>query len=412
MASGESVIQDVIIPWEEPALKEEKPRRRIKSMFIMIASAMTLACIGLAILIVIQRNTNSVQSETHLLIVDNGKAESPTKNSGIDKSRLRPSDAPTVSPLNGKPKDDPFGTLFTSQASSDYPSFPSANPSSTPACSRVYAEPPPLPGKKGAGMILADEGKTGSWVENLPKIILLRPYWNYNWGLERIDEQPDDIEFVPMLWGGRNKMFAESKLLTDLVPSIQNGTIKRLFGFNEPDLSSQADMPYRRALNLWHKLEDMNLPLASPSCAYPAGEWMRSFMANATETCKRVDWVGVHWYGGPNFKSFQNDMLLYHKLYGLPIVITEFAAADWGATTVEDNQYSPETVLDFMKQALPWLEQQEWVAGYAWFNFQTTSVFGTSSALFDAGGKLNALGRFYASVRTNRPRGDQTIEFE
>jgi hypothetical protein len=40
---------------------------------------------------------------------------------------------------------------------------------------------PPLPGKKGIGMTLRPEGSKGSWVEHLPKIIELNPYWNHCW---------------------------------------------------------------------------------------------------------------------------------------------------------------------------------------------------------------------------------------
>jgi hypothetical protein len=58
-----------------------------------------------------------------------------------------------------------------------------------------------LPGKKGIAFTLRDRDQPGSWVENLPKVKVLNPYWNYNWGPHRIQEQPNDIEFVPMIWG-------------------------------------------------------------------------------------------------------------------------------------------------------------------------------------------------------------------
>ena len=168
-------------------------------------------------------------------------------------------------------------------------------------------------------------------------------------------------------------------------------------------------MPVQLALDRWPLLESVNLPLTSPSCTQPSGEWMTAFMANATRICKRVDWVGVHWYGGANFASFVTRMTEFYKLYGRPIIITEFAPADWSATTVGNNRHSRSAVLAFMKQALPWLESQDWIAGYAWFSFEITQAAGTSSALFDQQGKLTACGRYYASVRTDNPQGDQSI---
>jgi hypothetical protein len=50
-------------------------------------------------------------------------------------------------------------------------------------------------------MTLREEGRNGSWIENIPKIIQLKPYWNFSCGTTRIAAQPADIEFVPMLWG-------------------------------------------------------------------------------------------------------------------------------------------------------------------------------------------------------------------
>jgi Glycosyl hydrolase catalytic core len=280
----------------------------------------------------------------------------------------------------------------------------------TPACTNQYPTPPTLPGKKGAAFTLRAEGQMGSWVENLPKVLLLNPYWNYDWGMVRIDAQPDDIEFVPMVWGASDPDQLHQRLQEHVVPYIESGQVKRLFGFNEPDLRSQANMNVRQALNLWPELEFVNISLATPSCAKPAGPWMKAFMANVTQSCKRADWVGVHWYGGTDFASFVSRITNYYELYRRPLVITEFGSADFTATTVENNQHSPAAVLAFMKQALPWLEAQYWIVGYVWFAFNITKPSGTSSALIDDQGNLTALGRFYASVRNELPEGDQSIE--
>jgi hypothetical protein len=62
-----------------------------------------------------------------------------------------------------------------------------------------------------------------------------------------------------------------------------------------------------------------------------------------------------------------------------------------------------------MKEVLPWLEKQDWVAGYAWFSFEHNESFGHTSSLFDKSGDLTALGRYYQSVTTQNPDGDQSI---
>jgi hypothetical protein len=94
-----------------------------------------------------------------------------------------------------------------------------------------------------------------------------------------------------------------------------------------------------------------------------------------------------------------------------PILVTEFAPADWQATTPEANKWSHNRVLDFAKQALPWLEQQDWIAGYAWFPFESSFPAGSTSALFDENGVITALGRYYASVTPDNIYGDQSIEY-
>jgi hypothetical protein len=280
----------------------------------------------------------------------------------------------------------------------------------TRACAAV-TPPPPFPGKKGAAFTLRDEGLKGSWLENIPKVVALEPYWNYGWGLELIDQQPDNIEFVPMVWGGRNPDRVQQKLTRQLLPLIASGKVKRLLGFNEPDEAEQSNMNTTDALEAWPILESTGLPLASPSCAQPAGRWMVEFMSIAEERCRRLDWISVHWYGGANVDAFKRAMQNIYELYGSrrPLLITEFAPADWRAETPAENKWSQADILAFMKQALPWLEETTWISGYAWFSFETSSAAGTSSALFDEQGALTACGRFYASVRTSNPAGDQTI---
>ena len=261
-------------------------------------------------------------------------------------------------------------------------------------------------------MTLRNEGEKGSWLQNLPRVIALEVHWNYSWGTRRIEEQPDDIEFVPMIWGSWNKDKTEQTINNLLTRHIESGKVKRLLGFNEPDKEKQANMPVERALQTWPVLESSGLPLVSPSAAQAMGPWLLDFMSESEQACNRVDWIGVHWYGGVNFKSFVDRMKSIHDLYDRPLLITEFAPADWKASTAADNRWSQADVLNFMKAALPWLEEQEWIAGYAWFPFSIKSSAGTSSALFDDNGNMTALGRYYASVRSDNPMGDQTIQID
>jgi Glycosyl hydrolase catalytic core len=192
---------------------------------------------------------------------------------------------------------------------------------------------------------------------------------------------------------------------------MNNTKIRRIIGFNEPDQKEQSNMKVKEAFDSWSRLEETGLPLISPSAAKPLGPWMKKFMIKIEEECRRVDWIGVHWYGPAVFSKFTKQMREIHAKFGRrPLLLTEFAVADHKSELRGYNRYNHSEVLEFMKLAIPWLEEQDWIAGYAWFSFKQSKLKGSSSALFDEdNGQLTALGRFYASVTTKNPMGNQTI---
>ena len=280
---------------------------------------------------------------------------------------------------------------------------------------RRYPAPKPFAGKKGVAIGLndsADPGKAANSIKHVAIMKSLRPYWNYGWSVVRSVIQPDDIEWVPMVWGGKDAATVKERIETNVLPHIQSGKVKRILGFNEPDSSSQSNVPVERALEIWPELVSTGVSVISPSCAHPASEWMKSFMSNATNTCKRVDWVAVHWYGSANFIAFRDRIRSYYHMYGRkPIIVTEFGVADYQTTTFEGNGNTREEVLSFMKQAVPWLETRSWVVGYAWFSHSITDIKGWTSALYYDDGQLTPLGQYYASVRKETPKGNQTIKW-
>jgi hypothetical protein len=273
-----------------------------------------------------------------------------------------------------------------------------------------------LPGKRGACFTLRQPGdkKGGTWKENLPKVANLKPYWNYSWGSEFIPEQKKFTasEFVPMTWGGRNAESLEARLKKDVLPAIKRRDVKRLLAFNEPDGKEQANMSPELALELWPQLEKLGIPLCSPSPVHPDRDWMTAFMKGVKDKQYRVDYIGVHSYGGTSAGAFKKKLQQVHQLYeGRPLMITEFAVADWNTKgDHKKNHHSPAKVLAFAKEVLPWMEQQDWIIGYAWFSFGMHQSQGYTSALIDDDGQLTALGKYYVSVTKDNPSGDQSIK--
>ena len=102
-------------------------------------------------------------------------------------------------------------------------------------------------------------------------------------------------------------------------------------------------------------------------------------------------------------------------MYGnIPLSITEFAPADWEARPTKSNQdvansFNRIQVLDFMKKAIAWLEETEWILSYSWFAFDNDSPHGWPSALFTLDDNLTTLGRYYKSITKENVYGNLSI---
>lgn len=230
----------------------------------------------------------------------------------------------------------------------------------------------------------------------------LKPFWHYSWGNDPSEIEPDNVEFVPMFWG---KSVTDDKI-AELKQLANEGKIKYLLGFNEPDGEEQANMTVDEAIALWPKLEEVGVPLGSPATVGPLNDWMKEFMTKAAANNLRVDFVCVHNYGGANANSLKDRLNETYVEFNKPIWLTEFAVGDWNASTPEDNKYSPAEVLTFMKDILPILDKLEFVERYAWFSAKTSNPALTSSALYDANGDLTQLGMFYKNHTPNTDCGE------
>ena len=272
---------------------------------------------------------------------------------------------------------------------------PSALPSSSPTKCNEPLPTPPLPGKKGIGLVLTN----AKYLQlNLNRLKSLDLSWNYSWGSERIAQQPANLEFIPMIWGAWGASGVRRRIEKDILPQFQQGNVHRYLAFNEPDIEFQSNLSVEHVVGYWPLLQEAGIPLASPSVGHAFGSWMQDFMQQVESKCLRVEYTAIHWYKNPNPQAFKQDMIDAYYRYGQrPILLTEFAPADWDATTPSENRHSPQRVLAFAKEVLPWLERQSFIAGYAWFPFKTSFAPGSTSALFDGDDSetLTALGRYY-----------------
>ncbi|MEV6343912.1 sigma-70 family RNA polymerase sigma factor [Actinoplanes sp. NPDC051851] len=247
-----------------------------------------------------------------------------------------------------------------SPAASPSPARPSSAAPSSPAPSRTSAAaaavPASLSAKKGVGV----------WKFTGSKAALkdVGAGWYYDWA-PNDDEVPgpSGVEFVPMIWGAANVTTATLK------QAKSEGDV--LLGFNEPDMSGQANMSVEDALALWPKLESTGMYLVSPAVAYGGdteGGWLDRFMTGASSSGLRVDAIAIHWYGSDFSAAAVDQFLGYvdavHERYGKPIWITEFGLMNFSGSPKYPTGAQKVT---FIKGATRGLEKRSYVERYAWF---------------------------------------------
>jgi len=242
--------------------------------------------------------------------------------------------------------------------------------------------------KKGLGI-----GTTGRYPDWEQRLNRLHVAWFYTWRAQHPGKVSGNVEFVPMVWG-RNGINDET--LADLVRGQREGLYRNLLGFNEPDARKQANMPADEAVKLWSSLLATGLRLGSPATLNPHNPWMREFVSSVEKQGERLDFIAMHWYGGPHPEKFLLHLEYVHKRYRRPIWITEFAVADWKARENGTSRISPEQALSFMKTVIPALERLDYIERYAWFPAAPDHPALGQSALFNVDGTLTPLGRLYA----------------
>jgi len=220
--------------------------------------------------------------------------------------------------------------------------------------------------------------------------------WFYNWSADRGGiVAPKAVEFVPMIWG------AQSATASTLATAKKNGKI--LLGFNEPDMSGQANMTVDQALALWPKLEATKMTLGSPAVAWGAdqsGQWLDRFMKGARKKGYRVDFITLHWYGS-DFKTADavSQLQAYVKAtyakYHKPIWITEYALMNFSGSPKFPTTSAQAA---FITKSTAMLQKLSYVHRYAWFAFPTSTNGADETGLYRPGGVATAAGKAYRAA--------------
>lgn len=207
--------------------------------------------------------------------------------------------------------------------------------------------------------------------QNQTDIDLLAPgiSWSYNWGTtyptfaERYDLY--GLDFSPMCWNDNY----QDATIKSLFSSHSN--IKYLLGYNEPNLTDQANMTPTQAASFWPRFkalgQSVNAKLVSPAMNWGTlpgwsngVEWLKSFFAQEGVSVDDVDAIAVHIYM-TDPQAVIGDLARY-KTFGKKLWLTEFCSWNNGS-----NPSASGTQISFMSQVLNSIEQDEDIERYAWF---------------------------------------------
>lgn len=192
--------------------------------------------------------------------------------------------------------------------------------------------------------------------------------WSYNWSPTQgsifdpvVSE--NQLDFCPMAWNGINE-----DLLREYV--ARNPSCKYLLGFNEPNLTDQANMTPAEAAEKWPAVkgiaDELNLKLISPAMNYGTLEgysdpitWLDEFFTLVP--LSDVDGIAVHCYMASPYavKSYIGRFKKYNK----PIWFTEFCAWDG----LNENIFTPEAQQQYLSDVINYLESDPDIFRYAWF---------------------------------------------
>ncbi|KIW10188.1 hypothetical protein PV08_11149 [Exophiala spinifera] len=189
--------------------------------------------------------------------------------------------------------------------------------------------------------------------------------WVFNWELWVPESIPPDIEWIPCVRTAANAKDIDA-FLTDIIFGRGIKT-EALLGFNEPEISDQANLSVGAAVDLWRNVlaakTKFGLRIGSPGMSSDVSRsvpWLTDFLSRLNGD-DGIDFLVVHWYG-PRFEDFRTFLEHMHSTFKLPVWVNEFACSTMG-----NGEASQDEVMAFMDEALPWLDRCEWVERYAYY---------------------------------------------
>ncbi|KAI6840584.1 glycoside hydrolase family 128 protein [Hortaea werneckii] len=184
--------------------------------------------------------------------------------------------------------------------------------------------------------------------------------WAYNWGSSS-DGLDMDVSYVPLLWGTSEDF---TGAWSDNAQSAIDSGSQYLFSFNEPDMSSQANLSPEDAAEAYKKYMSPfagKAKMCAPSVTNGGGSMGLTWLSNFLDACSdcQIDCINIHWYDSyQNTEYFKDHVTNATEIApGKEVFISEFGTTDG----------SDEQVSEFLQDVMPWMDSKAEVAGYAYF---------------------------------------------
>ncbi|KAJ9621517.1 hypothetical protein H2203_007004 [Taxawa tesnikishii (nom. ined.)] len=183
--------------------------------------------------------------------------------------------------------------------------------------------------------------------------------WAYNWD-SATTGLSSAFKFIPMLWGTASTH--TDSWSANAKAAIASGST-HLMSFNEPDLSTQANLSpedaataYKTYMMPFAGQAKLGAPAVTNGGSGMGLDWLDAFLTACTGC--QIDFVSIHWYdSATNIDYFKSHVQNATNVAGgKPVYLTEFGA------TGTDAQVST-----FLETVMPWMDGQDFMEGYSYF---------------------------------------------
>ncbi len=220
--------------------------------------------------------------------------------------------------------------------------------------------------------------------------------WYYGWSLNK-SSFPDQ-QFIPMTWGKGSCTDANVKYL------VERNDVDHLLSFNEPDNSSQSNIPViDTAMQRYKIMQKTGLRLGAPVTeqdnTFGTGKWLTNFMAQAQSQKLRIDVLPIHWYDwGNQTNNGATDSLTAEKVFARFVIFVEKVRLAYPALPIWVTEYNanPNRSSDavhryFMKLSTEWMNSTSYVERYSYFFPAAVPAVLPDNSLTVAGGYWKSL---------------------